>query len=80
MLHIEMLQAAVAGIVEENHNEHHLGLGERAGTMIRPFPGILDGIFCHHGIKKLAKIIGHTEYFYNFVIGKHSGNCCKRYD
>ena len=56
MLHIEMLQAAVAGIVEENHNEHHLGLGERTGTMIRPFLGILDCIFCHHGTKKLAKI------------------------
>ena len=26
-------------------------------------------IFCYHSIKKLAEIVCHTKYFYNFVFG-----------
>ena len=71
MLQIEVLQAAVAGIVEKDHDDHNLGLGKRTVTMVFPLFCLFYGIFCHHFIKKLAKIICHTENFSNFVLGKH---------
>ena len=71
MLQIEMLQATVAGVVEQDHDNHHLCLGKRPVAVIIPFSSLLYGVFFHHCIKKLAKIICHTENFSNFVLGKH---------
>jgi hypothetical protein len=31
--------------------------------------------FRHHDIKKLAEIICHTKYFYNFAFGDYSDYC-----
>jgi hypothetical protein len=45
---IEMFQAAIAGIMEEDHDDHYLGVAEGGRTVIRasrsPF-FILNGIF-----------------------------------
>jgi hypothetical protein len=71
MLQIEMLQTTIAGVVEQDHDDHHFCLGKRPIAVIIPLFGLLYGIFCHHCIKKLAKIICHTENFSNFVLGKH---------
>lgn len=31
--------------------------------------------YCHYCVKKLAEIICHTKYFYNFAFGDYS-DCC----
>ena len=71
VLQIKMLQAPVAGIVEQDHDDHHFRLGKSAVPVIFTLLLLLYRVFCHHCIKKLAKIICHTENFSNFVLGKH---------
>ena len=71
VLQIKMLQAPVAGIVEQDHDDHHFRLGKSAVPVIFTLLVLLYRVFCHHCIKKLAKIICHTENFSNFVLGKH---------
>ncbi len=71
MLQIEVLQASVAGAVEQDHDQHDFCLGQRPVAVILPLFRRLYRVFCHHRIKKLAKIICHTENFSNFVLGKH---------
>ena len=71
VLQIEMFQTPVAGIVEQDHDDHHFRLGKSAVPVIFTLLLLLYRVFCHHCIKKLAKIICHTENFSNFVLGKH---------
>ena len=52
-------------------DDHHLRLGKSAVPVIFTLLLLLYRVFCHHCIKKLAKIICHTENFSNFVLGKH---------
>ena len=78
MFQIEMFQAAVAGVMEQNDDNHHLCLGECTVAMVASFSNPLEGIFSHHCGKKLAEFVCHKENFYNFVLGKHSGDCCER--
>ena len=77
MLQIEMLQATVSGVVEQDHDNHHLCLGECTIAVVISFANPLEGIFFHHCVKKLAEFVCHKENFYNFVLGKHSGDCCE---
>jgi hypothetical protein len=54
---IEVLQAAVAGVVEKNQDEHHFRLGHCQIAVIIALFSLLYGVFFHHEIKILAKII-----------------------
>ena len=58
---IEVLQAAVAGVVEKYHDEHHFRLRQYRITVIIALFSLLYGLFFHHGIKKLAEIISKTK-------------------
>ena len=58
---IEVLQAAVAGVVEKYHDEHHFRLRQCRITVIIALFSLLYGIFFHHSIKKLAEIVGNTK-------------------
>ena len=58
---VEVLQAAVAGVVEKYHDEHHFRLRQRRITVIIALLSLLYGIFFHHGVKKLAEIVGNTK-------------------
>ena len=75
MLRIEVFQAAVAGIVEKNHDEHDFRLRKRPVAVIFALGRGFYGIFFHHTVKKLAEFICHKENFRNFVFGEHSENC-----
>ena len=72
---IEMLQTTIAWIMKEYQNQHDFCLGHGGITVILTLCGRWKSLFCHHCIKKLAKIICHTKYFYNFVFGDHSDYC-----
>ena len=58
---VEVLQVAVAGVVEKYHDEHHFRLRQRRITVIIALLSLLYGIFFHHGIKKLAEIVCNTK-------------------
>ena len=53
MLHIEMLKAVVAGIVEKNHDEHDFRLRKRTVTVIFALGRGFYGIFFHQTVKNL---------------------------
>ena len=79
ILQIEMFQAPIAGIMEENHDDHYLGVAEGRRTVIRASRSpsfILNGVFFDGGIKKLAEFICHKEYFCNFAFGEHAIVVC----
>lgn len=75
MLNIEMLHAAVAGVVEKYHYQHHFSVGKSACTVISAFFTVVNGMFFHINVKKLAEFICHKENFCNFVFGEHCGDC-----
>ncbi|MBR8707214.1 hypothetical protein IX321_002806 [Bacteroides pyogenes] len=75
LLKIKVFQAAITGVVKENHYQHNFCFGHSGGTMILSLVNQPYSIFCHHGIKKLAEIVCHTKYFNNFVFGDHSDFC-----
>lgn len=75
MLLVEVLKAAVAGEVEHDYDGHDLCLRHGAVAVVLAPSGVSNGVFPHLCVKKLAKIIYHTENFSNFVLGDHSESC-----
>jgi hypothetical protein len=76
MIQIEVLQASIAGIMEQNQNGHHLGVRHLAIAVIFAFlPGMTFSYreFRDNIVKILTELITHEEYFCNFAIRKHSG-------
>ena len=71
MLQIEMLQAAIARVMKQNHNDHNFCFRKRTITMVFPLLSVLNGVLIHHCIIKYAKIICNIENISNFVLGKH---------
>ncbi len=61
--------------MKKYQNQHDFCLGHGGITVILTLCGRWKSIFCHHCIKKLAKIICHTKYFNNFVFGDYSDYC-----
>ena len=66
MLQIEMLQATIARVVKQNHDNHDFSFRKPPIAMVSPLLGSQNGVFIHHCIIKFAKIICHTENFSNF--------------
>jgi len=61
--------------MKKYQNQHDFCLGHGGISVILTLCGRWKSIFCHHCIKKLAKIICHTKYFNNFVFGDYSDYC-----
>ncbi len=61
--------------MKKYQNQHDFCLGHGGITVILTLCGRWKSIFCHHCIKKLAKIICHTKYFNNFVFGDYCDYC-----
>ena len=51
-------------------DEHDFSLRKRAVTMTFAFGMGFYSIFFHHGVKKLAEIVGNTKLISNFVLGE----------
>ena len=68
---VEVLQAAVAGVVEKYHDEHHFRLRQRRITVIIALFSLLYGIFFHHGIKKLAEIVCSFMVYFSIMASKN---------
>ena len=51
-------------------DEHDFSLRKCAVAMIFAFRRGFYGIIFHHGVKKLAEIVGNTKQFSNFVLGE----------
>lgn len=64
---IEIFQATVSRIMKKYHNKYDSRLGYGELTVIFALYSRFKFIFCHCGIKKLAKIILYTKLFYKFV-------------
>lgn len=72
---VEVLKAAVAGEMEHDYDGHNLCLRHSAVAMVFTLASVPNGVFSHLCVKKLAKIICHTENFSNSVLGDHSESC-----
>jgi hypothetical protein len=57
--------------MKQDDDYHHFRLRERTVSMVVPFCSLGQNIFFHFCIKKITKIIRHTENFTNFILGKY---------
>ncbi len=72
---IVMLETTVAAGMEENQDDHYLGIAHTIG-LVAMLDGILTLLFKHifflAGCKFLAEIVCNTINFCNFGLGGHS--------
>ena len=60
-IQIEMLQTAIAGVMKENHDKHHLCLGRHGITVITTVGIAFIVYFANMVSKKLEKFVCRTE-------------------
>ena len=71
---IKVFETTITRIMKKNDNHHNFCLWQGRTTVIFPLFEGIERVFCHHCVKKLAEVVCHTEYFYNWFI-RHIAWC-----
>ena len=72
---IEVLQAAVAGVVEKYHDEHHFRLRQRRITVIIALFNLLYGIFFIMVSKNMQKSSAIQNNSVTLILGDYRDYC-----
>jgi hypothetical protein len=77
---VKVFQAFIPTKVEQDQDDNHLGIGQRAVPMILPLglvPGGSKAVVLDKSVINEAEVIRHTEDFRNFVFSdRHSESLC----
>ena len=79
-IQVKVFQTFIAHQMKQYHDGYHLGIGQRAVTVVLPFrlvPLWSKSVNLDKSVINVAEVIRHTENFRNFVSGdRHSESVC----
>lgn len=79
-IQVKVFQTFIANQMKQYHDGYHLGIGQRAVTVVLPFrlvPLGSESVNLDKSGINVAEVIRHTENFRNFVSGdRHSESVC----
>lgn len=79
VLEVEGLEVAHAGVVEEDQEGHHLGVGHLGPALPLGHPGTGEAVLLEETVVGAGELVGVVEDFYYICIGHRSGSFCVIY-